>query len=130
MSSQKGFTLVEVIVVAVIVAVLAAVAIPSYTAYVRTARINSAKTSSELIGAAILQTHNRGLDISSSGWNDIGITDPSDENWTYTFPALTGNAAMSVDYTISATGCGPMTGKSGGFRPRKPLSGRWTGDLL
>ena len=38
--NQKGFTLVEVIVVAVIVAVLAAVAIPLYMGYIRDSRIN------------------------------------------------------------------------------------------
>jgi len=39
---QKGFTLVEVIVVAVIVAILAAVAIPLYTGYIKDSRSNSA----------------------------------------------------------------------------------------
>ena len=38
--NQKGFTLVEVIVVAVIVAVLAAVAIPLYMGYIKDSRIN------------------------------------------------------------------------------------------
>ncbi|MBN1128211.1 MAG: prepilin-type N-terminal cleavage/methylation domain-containing protein [Chitinispirillaceae bacterium] len=37
---EKGFTLVEVIVVAVIVAVLAAVAIPLYMGYIKDSRIN------------------------------------------------------------------------------------------
>lgn len=41
--AQKGFTLVEVIVVAVIVAILAAVAIPIYQSYVTDSRANSAK---------------------------------------------------------------------------------------
>ena len=40
--NQKGFTLVEVIVVAVIVAVLAAVAIPIYLNYIDTSRENQA----------------------------------------------------------------------------------------
>jgi type IV pilus assembly protein PilA len=40
--SQKGFTLVEVIVVAVIVAVLAAVAIPLYLNYISDSRMNAA----------------------------------------------------------------------------------------
>jgi len=39
---QKGFTLVEVIVVAVIVAALAAVAIPLYLSYVESSRRNAA----------------------------------------------------------------------------------------
>ena len=38
---QKGFTLVEVIVVSVIVAVLAAVAIPLYSAYITKTRQNA-----------------------------------------------------------------------------------------
>ena len=37
---QKGFTLIEVIVVAVIVAVLAAVAIPIYNGYIQSSRQN------------------------------------------------------------------------------------------
>jgi prepilin-type N-terminal cleavage/methylation domain-containing protein len=41
--NKKGFTLVEVIVVAVIVAVLAAVAIPLYLGYVQRARIQAAE---------------------------------------------------------------------------------------
>ena len=40
LKKQKGFTLVEVIVVAVIVAVLAAVAIPLYIGYVNESRVN------------------------------------------------------------------------------------------
>jgi type IV pilus assembly protein PilA len=42
LKNSKGFTLVEVIVVAVIVAVLAAVAIPLYLNYVNSSRSNAA----------------------------------------------------------------------------------------
>lgn len=40
LKGRRGFTLVEVIVVAVIVAVLAAVAIPLYVSYVNDSRVN------------------------------------------------------------------------------------------
>jgi prepilin-type N-terminal cleavage/methylation domain-containing protein len=57
--NQKGFTLVEVIVVAVIVAVLAAVAIPLYMGYIKDSRIdvgnNVAGTISSACGASTQQ---------------------------------------------------------------------------
>jgi len=57
--NQKGFTLVEVIVVAVIVAVLAAVAIPLYNGYIKDSRKNVADnlggTVASACGATIQQ---------------------------------------------------------------------------
>jgi prepilin-type N-terminal cleavage/methylation domain-containing protein len=57
--NEKGFTLVEVIVVAVIVAVLAAVAIPLYMGYIRDSRIdvgnNIAGTINSAAGASTQQ---------------------------------------------------------------------------
>ncbi len=49
---QKGFTLVEVIVVAVIVAVLAAVAIPLYNGYIRDSRNNVCQNTAASIASA------------------------------------------------------------------------------
>jgi prepilin-type N-terminal cleavage/methylation domain-containing protein len=58
--SQKGFTLVEVIVVAIIVAALAGVAIPMYTSYVKTshtnASANAAGSVASFMGSCINQT--------------------------------------------------------------------------
>jgi type IV pilus assembly protein PilA len=58
--SQKGFTLVEVIVVAIIVAALAAVAIPLYNSYVSTSRNNAAANAAgsvaSFMGACMNQT--------------------------------------------------------------------------
>jgi type IV pilus assembly protein PilE len=42
MRAQKGFTLIEVMIVVGIVAILSAIAIPSYTEYIRRARITEA----------------------------------------------------------------------------------------
>jgi len=46
---EKGFTLVEVIVVAVIVAILASVAIPLYLGYVRESRINECENAASSV---------------------------------------------------------------------------------
>ena len=42
MRTQKGFTLIEIMVTVAVVAILSAIAIPSYTDYIRRARITEA----------------------------------------------------------------------------------------
>ncbi len=43
-SNQKGFTLIEILIVVVIVAILAAISVPIYLEYVESARASDAKT--------------------------------------------------------------------------------------
>jgi prepilin-type N-terminal cleavage/methylation domain-containing protein len=49
---KAGFTMVEVIVVAVIVAILAAIAIPSYNGFIRDSRQEAVNNLAETAGAA------------------------------------------------------------------------------
>lgn len=57
---RKGFTLIEVLVVAVIVAILAAVAIPAYNAYIRSSKekvaLNFAATVAQSAGTYYSQS--------------------------------------------------------------------------
>lgn len=124
MKNIKGFTLVEVLVVAVIIGVLAAVGIPSYINYVRDAEVDTAKTKMEMIGAAALHQHNRGLSVGANSWTDLNMTDPSDAVWTFTFTALASNAATS-GFTITATHAKTPT-RSGTLKPALPFATRWS----
>lgn len=59
--NQKGFTLVEVIVVAVIVAVLAAVAIPLYMGYIRDSRVNVCQNTAASIASSLTAAVQQGV---------------------------------------------------------------------
>ncbi len=104
MKNKSGYTIVEVIVTGVIVAILATMAVLVYSGYVTEAQKSSARSICELIGAGIIHTHNRGINITAStatGWDDIGISNPSDQ-WNYSFGALLGNDNLTTTYDIIA----------------------------
>lgn len=112
---QQGFTLVEVIVVAVIVAVLAAVAIPLYMGYIKDSRNNVCQNNAASIAATLqaklsqnssytvpsgVQTN---LIISSEdGTSNSSIILPTGYNYTVSDPKVTvngpGGSTSSVNY--------------------------------
>jgi len=57
---QKGFTLVEVIVVAVIVAILAGVSVPLYLGYINNSRVNQATNAAGSAASFVNACHNGG----------------------------------------------------------------------
>jgi prepilin-type N-terminal cleavage/methylation domain-containing protein len=111
---EKGFTLVEVIVVAVIVAVLAAVAIPLYMGYIRDSRINVCNNVAGTVASACGATRQQdtlkeaNFPASTSGGSKITFTGLNSVNNVIEIPA---------DYTVniaSATGTVTCAHSSGG----------------
>lgn len=128
----KGFTLVEVVVVSVIVGILAAVGVPMLVGYLDAARRDTARSTCELIAAGVSHNHNRGIDIGSDNWPALGIANPSDATWTYHFGVAygaldDGDNLYGSSYDISAARTGNAAKSGNYFAFEQPP--RWTGCL-
>ena len=111
---QKGFTMIELMVVVVIVGILAAIAIPIYGKYIKNARVSEAHGRiGEVVTAAKAwgQEHQNALGnplwpAGPGGIVDLGPT----ENFTYAITAGGGADATTTALEITATGIAKMAG--------------------
>ena len=98
--NQKGFTLVEVIVVAVIVAVLAAVAIPLYNGYIHDSRVNVANNTAGSVASACAATKQQ------NAANIADLIDTYDGGETITLPGEDGvdnDIMVPMDFEVTIT---------------------------
>lgn len=95
--NQKGFTLVEVIVVAVIVAVLAAVAIPLYNGYIKDSRQNVCNNTAGTVASACAATKQQNV-------ANVPVGGPYAAGASITFNGESGtpnNIMVPPDYTVT-----------------------------
>jgi type IV pilus assembly protein PilE len=105
----RGFTLIELMAVVVIIAILAAIAIPSYTHYVQRANRNEAQQTL-LEAAAFLQrcfTQNNDYGCPLPGPFTQSPAPPAPARYTI---AISAGGAGSTTYTLTATRAGTMVG--------------------
>jgi prepilin-type N-terminal cleavage/methylation domain-containing protein len=114
---QKGFTLVEVIVVAIIVAALAAVAIPLYNNYVATSRNNAAANAAGSVASFMGACMNQQGAVTPASIT-TATPGPLTLTCTYGTPAATTTIAVPAGITITVSSLtsspGTVTATSGG----------------
>ena len=115
---QKGFTMIELMVVVVIVGILAAIAIPIYGKYIKNARVSEAHgRTGEIITAAKAWAQEHPLNTGQPQWpaapgaNTSFVDVSPTDNFTYTFAGVQGDATLPAStFTVTATGANKMAG--------------------
>ncbi len=126
-NNQRGFTLMELMVVIVIVAILAAVAVPLYINYVRDAQRTEARGAiGAIITAQQVFRQQNGAYAATLPELNVDLTESS-VNWTFDI-----TASGTDNFTVTASGAGgrPTAGLSLEYRHNRiaPEANPWTED--
>lgn len=104
MPRSRGFTLIELMIAIAIVAILSAIALPSYTEYVRRGRVTEATAGLSAMRVRMEQYFQDNRTYVGACVNGtIAPLPASSPNFTFSCPTLTGGL-----YTVAATGTGSM----------------------
>jgi type IV pilus assembly protein PilE len=104
MRSNKGFTLIELMIVVAIVAILATVVMPSYSNYIRRGKVTEATSNLAGLRVTMEQYYQDNRQYLNGAVCGVGATPTATQNFSYAC------VATATTYTITATGLASMPG--------------------
>jgi len=107
-ANEKGFTLIELMIVIAIIGILAAIAIPNFIAYRNKSFCSQAESDANVVAGAVadyfaIPSHTNivNADLQPGGWKPLTITG----NNTFTVTATDPNTVITITVTDGSTRC-------------------------
>jgi type IV pilus assembly protein PilA len=112
MNKQKGFTLIELMIVVAIVGILAAIAIPAYQDYTVRARVTEGLSLASAAKTTVSENAMSGSPSLAAGWQPPGQTpnvsnvavNSTNGQITITYTSLAGGGTLTLTPTLASSG--------------------------